>query len=240
MGIVSGAIGAIGSLGSLAAGAVSCIGSVCSAIGGAVIHAAGTIGSTLCRYAISGLGLANTAMSVADTVGTAASYFMERPSGERPEDIGIRAEEAPEKPENFDSVHQYIEYLRNEVKADEEKLKGLNSEQRLGYGMLGVGLYIKGLEEKLGMSLPEDVWKTAAELKYENKLSDKDFTYTLEQMKNRGLEDGQVFSDYFKGTPTLTFEEGKEVFDSLKEALRKENPNLSDKELNVKVSALKD
>ena len=79
---------------------------------------------------------------------------------ETPEELGMKAEIAEKKPEDFESVDQYIEYLREEVSIDKKELEELSDEDRVKYLAIGTAITIKGIEEKYKMDMPVDFWQT--------------------------------------------------------------------------------
>lgn len=60
---------------------------------------------------------------------------------------------------------------------------------------------------------------------------------TMDAMKEKCVRNAESFSNYMDGKASM--EEQMVVFDSLKEALHKEFPDLSDADLNVKATNIK-
>lgn len=229
-GVISAALGAIGSF---ASGAISTVGSICSSIGGKILGGIGSFAESLIRnvdiMADRKPGIFDWIRQIISDVGIA---------GERPEEMGMKVEQSREKPEDFDSIQAYINHLHKDIQVDQERLKNLSEVEKIGYGALGCALYIKGLEEKSGMEITVDFLKEAEKIVNSGKMSNEGIKNTLDGMKERGINSTESFSNYMDGKATI--EEQMAVYDSLKEALHKEFPDLSDADLNVKVTHIND
>ena len=114
MGIFS----AIGSALSSACSAIcSGISSLCSSIGGALSPVISTISSTL----VSGLGIGLKEIAlglkiICAIVSVIAEEIGIKKEEETPEELAMQAEQSDKKPEDFDSINEYIGYLRDEMK----------------------------------------------------------------------------------------------------------------------------
>lgn len=221
---------AIGAIGSCIGGAISSIGSICGSIGGAVMGGIRSLATGL-------LGVITEQPRIFDTIGLLGKIL--GIGGDRPEELGMKIAQGKERPEDFQSIQEYIDHYKD-VEIDKEKLEKLSDEEKLLYGTLGSCAIAKGIEEKLDMKdgLSVDFWKAADKTIGSGKLSPEEMKDTLVGMKERGLKTAEGFSNYMDGKANM--EEQMIVFDSLKDALRKEFPDLSDAELNVKTSHIKD
>ena len=127
-----------------------------------------------------------------------AELFTDKPKEEKPEEIGMKAEQADKKPEDFDSVSDYLEYLRNEVKLDPAKVEKLTPEERQKYQLVGLGLYIKDIEEKSGLKLEPDFVKAIPNLKNQG-YEAADIANLMQSMKKNGVTDMKQYVDFMKG-----------------------------------------
>ncbi|MDD7141048.1 hypothetical protein [Phascolarctobacterium succinatutens] len=127
-----------------------------------------------------------------------AELFTDKPKEEKPEEIGMKAEQADKKPEDFDSVSDYLEYLRNEVKLDPAKVEKLTPEERQKYQLVGLGLYIKDIEEKSGLKLDPDFVKAIPNLKNQG-YEAADIANLMQSMKKNGVTDMKQYVDFMKG-----------------------------------------
>ena len=92
-------------LGSAIGSICSAIGSVCSAIGGAIASKIGELVTTIVSF----LGpVAQAVVAIAQIIG----IFIK---DDNVEDLGEAMRKADKKPEDFDSINDYITYLRAEI-----------------------------------------------------------------------------------------------------------------------------
>lgn len=182
------------------------------------------------------------ALFVVDVISAVAEAMAEKPENETAEEVGYKAKVAYEdkgvKPENFDSTNEYIEYLRNNIKVDEEQLHELNDEERAVYAAVGAGLYVKQVEEKYGMELPAEFWHRTASLEQEGKITKEMPADLIQFMKEHGVEDGKVFSDFVDEKLDVGSEEQEKMYDVLKDVYQKETPDATDDELISRINSL--
>lgn len=170
MGLFS-AIG--GAIKSVCSAVCSCVGKVCSAVGGALSNigraASGFVEklSTIAPPLFPKLDLPIIIEAIGKVIGKIAEFLgIKEPEKDEPEDLGMKAEQAEKKPEDFDSTEEYIKYLHNEVKVDETKKKDLTTEQRAAYTAIGSQLYLNAAKEKLGVDdISPEILVDAAKLK---------------------------------------------------------------------------
>lgn len=223
----------------------SAIVSTCAKIGGELMSAVGAFAKDLVTGPIPGItpSITNIVLGkiltlVIDAIIAVADALTEKPKEETPEEIGLKAEMADKKPEDFDSTNDYIEYLRNDIKVDEERLKEMDEKERATYAAIGAGLYVKQVEEKYNVELPPEFWHSTADLRNEGKISEEMPNDLIEFMKEHGIESGATFSDYLSGKLGIGSEDQQKMYDALKDTYRKEYPNATDSELNYKINTL--
>lgn len=219
--------------------------STCAKIGGELMSAVGAFAKDLVTGPIPGITpniksivLGKILTLVIDVISAVADALTEKPKEETPEEIGLKAETADKKPEDFDSINDYIEYLRNDIKVDEERLKEMDEKERATYAAIGAGLYVKQVEEKYNVDLPPEFWRSTAELRNEGKISEEMPSDLIEFMKEHGIESGATFSDYLSGKLGIGSEDQQKMYDALKDTYRKEYPDATDSELNTKINTL--
>ena len=149
-----------------------------------------------------------------------AELFTDKPKEEKPEEIGMKAEQADKKPEDFDSVSDYLEYLRNEVKLDPAKVEKLTPEERQKYQLVGLGLYIKDIEEKSGLKLDPDFVKAIPNLKNQG-YEAADIANLMQSMKKNGVTDMKQYVDFMKGDLQPGSPERQQVGASVKDMVEK-------------------
>ncbi len=235
MGLFS-AIG--GAIKSVCSAVCSCVGKVCSAVGGALSNigraASGFVEklSTIAPPLFPKLDLPIIIEAIGKVIGKIAEFLgIKEPEKDEPEDLGMKAEQAEKKPEDFDSTEEYIKYLHNEVKVDETKKKDLTTEQRAAYTAIGSQLYLNAAKEKLGVDdISPEILVDAAKLK----MDAGEIVEYIKQMKNVGLGDQKAMSDYLHGKAENVETAGK-VRDSMTAALKEINPEMSDDDIADKI-----
>lgn len=235
MGLFS-AIG--GAIKSVCSAVCSCVGKVCSAVGGALSNigraASGFVEklSTIAPPLFPKLDLPMIIEAIGKVIGKIAEFLgIKEPEKDEPEDLGMKAEQAEKKPEDFDSTEEYIKYLHNEVKVDGTKKKELTTEQRAAYTAIGSQLYLNAAKEKLGVDdISPEILVDAAKLK----MNAGEIVEYIKQMKNVGLGDQKAMSDYLRGKAENVETAGK-VRDSMTAALKEINPEMSDDDIADKI-----
>lgn len=206
-------------IGSVCSAVCSAVSSVCSSIGGAIMGGIGSLALVISPW----LSVAVAVISVL------AEIFTEKPKEEKPEELGMKAEQADKKPEDFDSINDYIEYLRQEIKVDAAKLENLSEEERMKYQAVGLGLYVKNIEEKQGMKLDPAFLKVVPEM-INLGYTAQDIGNLMQSMKKNGVNDMKMYPEFMKGELLPGTPERKQVFTSVKDMVEQ---HFNDKEFNL-------
>ena len=206
-------------IGSVCSAVCSAVSSVCSSIGGAIMGGIGSLAPVISPW----LSVAVAVISVL------AEIFTEKPKEEKPEELGMKAEQADKKPEHFDSINDYIEYLRQEIKVDAAKLENLSEEERMKYQAVGLGLYVKNIEEKQGMKLDPAFLKVVPEM-INLGYTAQDIGNLMQSMKKNGVNDMKMYPEFMKGELLPGTPERKQVFTSVKDMVEQ---HFNGKEFNL-------
>lgn len=206
-------------IGSVCSAVCSAVSSVCSSIGGAIMGGIGSLAPVISPW----LSVAVAVISVL------AEIFTEKPKEEKPEELGMKAEQADKKPEDFDSINDYIEYLRQEIKVDAAKLENLSEEERMKYQAVGLGLYVKNIEEKQGMKLDPAFLKVVPEM-INLGYTAQDIGNLMQSMKKNGVNDMKMYPEFIKGELLPGTPERKQVFTSVKDMVEQ---HFNGKEFNL-------
>ena len=206
-------------IGSVCSAVCSAVSSVCSSIGGAIMGGIGSLAPVISPW----LSVAVAVISVL------AEIFTEKPKEEKPEELGMKAEQADKKPEDFDSINDYIEYLRQEIKVDDAKLENLSEEERMKYQAVGLGLYVKNIEEKQGMKLDPAFLKVVPEM-INLGYTAQDIGNLMQSMKKNGVNDMKMYPEFMKGELLPGTPERKQVFTSVKDMVEQ---HFNGKEFNL-------
>ena len=207
------------------------IDSVCKAIS----IAATFIGDKVVPIAIK---LVEKALPILDTVGkiasTLAQFLKATVNEENPMELGCKSLESDKKPDDFISYKDYIEYIKNEVKIDEDRLKNATDIDKIKYTAIGSGILIKSIEEKKGMDIGVDVFVALAKIGME----------TLDKMGGaRGVDaildtfkDGKLgeFAKYVSGNLN-SVKDKIIVSDRLTETFKSLNPDMDIKDIQKEV-----
>ncbi len=240
MGLFSGLGAAISSIGHAIGNAIS---SICGAIGGALSHAATAISGFVDKIGPIGhvlfpeLDLIELICNVAGAVASAIAEALgiKEPEQDDPEELGMKAKIAEKKPEDFDSTEEYIKYLHNEVKLDEEKKLNISAEEKAAYSAIGTSLYLDASAEKLGIekgSITPDFLLDCAKVKMDS----EQIIATIKSLKENGLNP-QAMSDYMHNN-LETVKERKEVGAALSDAFKETQPELSNMEIADKLNKM--
>ena len=209
----------------------SFVGSVCSAISSAV----SSLGSSLSTFATKIVELAGPLLETVGKIASLVAKFLGVTEElENPLELGLRAEMSDKKPEDFDSYKDYINYIKNEVKIDEEKLKNASDIDKAKYSAIGSGILIKGIEDKKDMDIGADVFVALAKIGME----------TLDKMGGaRGVDaildtfkDGKLseFAKYVSGDLN-SVKDKIMVSDKLTETFKNLNPEMDIKDIQKEV-----
>jgi len=206
--------------------------SICSVASSVISGASsliGSIGGALASRASSFLKIASpwlgAVVQVIQMVGTFLNII--KPE-DNIEELGAKAMEADKKPEDFDSNAQYIDYLKNEVKLDQEKFDKATEPEKMARMAVGATIVAKGIEEKKGFDIPMTTWVAMAKLNLTDKADEID--KILDTFKEGKLED---FVNYTEGK--LDAKKEIEVGDSLVNMYKELEPNMSEQDIEKKV-----
>lgn len=230
MGFLGAVAGAIGSaVGTVLSGASA----ICSALGGVV----GALGSTFCTSLAAGItalgvGIGDV-LTVIMVVAKVISWIAEKlgltTEEEQPEDLGMKAEQADKKPEDFDSIEEYIKYLREEVEIDKEKMEKLSQEERAKYAAVGSAILVQGIEEKYKIQLPAEFWCTVVD----RKMDEEHIKCLIDTFKEKGVTDMKDMDDYLNNRKIESGTPRSEISDTIIEAIKKQNPGISQEDIDA-------
>ncbi|TMO21490.1 hypothetical protein CWC30_14120 [Pseudoalteromonas sp. S4741] len=153
----------------------------------------------------------------------------------RPEDslaeLGEKAILSEKKPEDFDSINEYIDHLNNNVPFDKDKFDRLDDKELLARSSIGASITLKGINEKLDTVVTPEFMATVAS----QELETKEIVSTIKAYKENDLklEDYDLYLN-----DELTLDETTKHSSALVEAYQKLEPELSIEEIENKVMGL--
>ncbi len=176
--------------------------------------------SAVGSFAMSALSLPGRILGAAISgVVSFAERFMQKPREETPEELGEKAMISDKKPENFDSINDYIKHLRNDIQVDNEKMLKLTDQEKTERQAIGASIYVKQIEENFGSKLPIEFFETIGKL---NMSSSEMKTY-IDSFKKNGLDDMGKMASHLKGT--LPVQEADKIDKAIKEGKQEEAKN---------------
>jgi len=215
-------MGFFSGIGSFISGAVSVVASVIGSIGSAVACFA----TNLLKVSAPYIGPIIEAITL---VGKLLDVLN---SNDDVEELGNKAIQADKKPEDFDSISEYIDYLRNDITIDKDKLKSSDKSTELANKVIGTSITAKGIEEKLDTNIAMEFWKEVIK----QKLKETEIVKTIEVYKKNNLNNAD-YEKYMIGDMNL--EDRKKHSRSLIETYSELEPSLSKDEIEDKVMNLK-
>lgn len=206
----------------------SVVSSACSAIGSAVSRIGNSIASTATSIASLGVSLAAKVTDAIRSVGVSLGII--RPE-DNLEELGEKAILSEKKPEDFDSINEYINHLNNNVTFDKDKFDRLDEKELLARSSIGASITLKGINEKLDSVVTPEFMATVAS----QELETKEIVSTIKAYKENDLklEDYALYLN-----DELTLDETTKHSSALVEAYQKLEPELSIEEIENKVMGL--
>jgi len=149
------------------------------------------------------------------------------------EDIGDRAMRADKKPEDFDSINGYIDYLKKDIEGHTQaELESLPPEERLARKAVGCTVLSKAISEKKSLDIPYDFWETAVKAG----LTALEIDTFLTKFKASGLEP-EDFNKYLK--KELEFSKARKFDNAMVTAYKELEPEMTEEEITEKIIGLK-
>lgn len=206
----------------------SFVSSACSTISSAVSNIGRGIASVATSIVSLGVSLA---AKVSDAIkGVGISLGIIRPE-DTMEELGERAILSDKKPEDFDSINEYIDHLKNNVPFDKEKFDRLDDKELLALSSIGASITLKGINEKLNATVTPEFMATVASQELEaNEIIE---TIKVYKEKELNLDDYDLYLN-----DELTLDETNKHSSALVEAYQKLEPELSLDKIEEKVMGL--
>lgn len=206
----------------------SAIGSVCCAIGGAIATGIGALANAIAPY----LGpLGQIVIAIAQTLG-----ILDK--DDNLEDLGEAMRKSDKKPEDFDSINDYIAHLREEIKSGKIALdEGKTDLQKNIDTALGAGLSIKAIDEKYNLQTSAEFWVFSGKKFEEGKLDTDEIHSMLKTASDKKMNPTDM-ANYVEDKELSSGVQKSEVSSAIKESLQEANPTLSKEEITEKFNTL--
>lgn len=193
----------------------SAIGSACSMIG----ETLGKVGKTIAQTAIKILPMAEMVVNVVRVVAQVCSVLQK---DDKVEELGSAMRQSQSKPEDFDSINDYINHLREEIREGSVDVKPTGNEiQDWADKAMGCSLVIQGINEKYKVATTPDFWMTMGKKFGEGKIDEKEVDGILKKSSQTQIDPEDVKNyinhDEIKGDSPKG-EISSVIIDGLKEA----------------------
>lgn len=138
---------------------------------------------------------------VVDIIPTVARLLLkDTPRTETSPVLGRKIERAAEmniEPEDFNSTEEYLNYVRENI-PDEAPgfFEAMDEKERLKYASVGAGVYVRGLEEKYGVTLDPAFWNAVRQSGMREFFSVETL---IRSLREHGVTDGTLLDDFFSG-----------------------------------------
>lgn len=77
-------------------------------------------------------------------------------SADPADELGVKAAQAEKTAAEFDSIEEYIAYLKNDIELDKERMANMSEEERIAYTITGMAIEAGAIGEKLGVEIPAE------------------------------------------------------------------------------------
>ena len=148
--------------------------------------------------------------------------------GDDVEELGTRPKMEEE------SMEDYFDYLRNEVKLDEERWKNMTAEDKLQANVAGVSMVATAISEKAKVDLSPDFILAMNKME----MSAKQISEYIKSFREKNIDSMDSFTDYLRGE--LSGDSKKDVFDAIEETESRLHPDYSDGDILVEINSMKD
>lgn len=183
--------------------------------------------------------IVETASTIAKTIGecidTIAKNENVLTTGETYEEFGAKALQENTRPRAEDeSISDYLNYLRNEVKLDKEKMESMSSEDRLKNGVVGAGLVTEAISSKCGVEISGDFILDM----YKMKMSGETLSKYIDEFSKNGINSMDSLTKYLRGE--LNENDSSLVHEVIKTTEKSLNPEMSNGQILLKVEDMKE
>lgn len=210
----------------------SAIGSACSSIGSAIVSGIGALAQKIVELPVKPT-IIDVIIGVIKVV---AELLMDSPEDEKVEDLGAAMKQVEKKPEDFDSINDYIDYLRDEIKKGHVELGKSQGVELFAEKVMGASLLSEALGEKYGMKPSAEFWGEMGEKVHDGKLNANEVGAIIQKASQSDVKLDNV-SNYLKGEE-VKGNQRSEVSSVIVDGLKESNPTLSNSEIDKRFNEL--
>lgn len=206
----------------------SAISSVCSGIGKACSAIGGFVANTICPLAAS---ISPIFSVVSGAVSVIANLLGIGKQDREMEHYGEAMTMAERKPEEFDSIQEYIDYLDAEIRSGNIQLNENKTElDKDIHKTMGCSLMIKGIEEKYSLKTDAEFWGTIGTKMSEGKLSGEEVKNMFEHSQKNNIDIRDV-ANYMDNRELQSDAKKSDISEIIDTSIKEANPQKSDAEL---------
>lgn len=183
--------------------------------------------------------IVETALKVLNVVGPilkeVAKIFGVLTNDDDVEELGKKVMQEGTRPKMEDeSMEDYFEYLRNEIKLDEERWKNMTDVERLQANVAGVSMVVTAISEKTNVNLSPDFIMAMNKME----MSANQISEYINSFSEKCIDSMDSFTDYLRGELSGDFK--KEVFDTIEKTESKLHPEYSTGDILKEIDSMKD
>lgn len=209
----------------------SAISNACMAIG----EALGKAGKMIAQTAVKILPMADMIVNVIRVVAQFCSVLQK---DDKVEELGSAMRQTAKKPEDFDSINDYINHLREEIREGRVDVKPTGNEiQDWADRAMGCSLVMQGINEKYKVSTTPDFWMTIGKKFGEGKIDEKEVDGILKKSSQTQIDPEDV-KNYINHDEIKSSHSKSEVSSLIIEGLKEGNPQMSEDQINQKFNDL--
>lgn len=210
----------------------SAIGSACSSIGSAIVSGIGALAQKIVELPVK----PTIIDAIVGLIKVVAELLIDSPKDEKVEDLGAAMKQTEKKPEDFDSINDYIDYLRDEIKKGHVELGKSQGVELFAEKVMGASLLSEALGEKYGMKPSAEFWGEMGEKVHDGKLNANEVGSIIQKASRSEVKLDNV-SNYLKGEE-VKGNQKSEVSSVIIDGLKESNPTLSDSEIDKRFNEL--
>lgn len=156
------------------------------------------------------------------------------PPNEKVDELGVKAMQEGTRPKmEEESTQEYLDYLRNDVKLDEEKYAKMSEKEKVACEALGTTMLAKSIEEKTGVELSPDFLLSISKAKLRYEQVEK----LLQEFSANNINSMDEFTEYISNE--MTEEKAEKVGKVIEGAVRELSPDLSNEEIQREIVEMK-
>lgn len=178
--------------------------------------------------------IATTIMKVAEVISEVAT-ILGLTNHETPEVIGAKMQQEGTRGRLDDeSMEEYLDYLREEIKLDKEKFLSMSDEERVKSTAIGIGALSQTIDEKFGVKMSGDFIVDMNKMQ----MTAREIASYVQHFESKGIESMDSLTDFLKGK--LSDEDKRQVYDVITKVENELSPRATQADVNDKIETMKD